>query len=139
MEKTLKHYGTIEEQALKLFVNGQELKNKKIELFRPLTHKELLEINNKEIKAIKLRQLKNYFLLTLDNLEKVIELYKELYNKTEYFEEKSIIDFNYKEWNCIRKAKNRLVRYYNEFINVFLKVKEDEKKCQKELENLRKS
>lgn len=138
MKKTLKHYQTIEEQALKLFVNGQELKNKKVELFRPLTHQELNEINNKEIKAIKLRMLKNYFLLTLDNLEKTMDLYRELYNKTEYYEEKSIIDFNYKEWNTIRKAKNRLTRYYNELIKVFFNVKEDEKKCQTELENLQK-
>lgn len=79
-----------------------------------VTYKDLLNLNKKKFKEIKLKKLKNYFKSALNDLEVVIDIYKELYCKTEYWENKSTLDFDFINWNRIRKVNGRLTRYYNE-------------------------
>lgn len=57
-------------------------------------------------------------------LKKSDILYKELINKTEYWENKATIDFNTKCWNTIRKTKGFFIRYYNELLIVKNNLKE---------------
>ena len=44
-------------------------------------------------------------------LNSVINRYKELYNKTEYYEAESTYDYNFNDWNIIKKANGKLTFY----------------------------
>lgn len=92
------------------------------------TIEELEKVNKKEFRNIKLKYLTNCLESILKEMSVAIDLYKELYNKTEYWENKYISDYMKKEWYTIRKVNGKLTRYYNE-------IKEIEERIKTEREN----
>ena len=48
----------------------------------------------------------------------VNDKYKELYHKTEYWENKSTYDFDHANWNKVKKVNGKLTRYIKELIEV---------------------
>lgn len=77
---------------------------------------------NRKFYEIKIRVLKETFKESLKNLEKVIEIYKELYHETQFYENKSTIDFRYDEWITIKKCSGWLTRKYNELLRIYKKM-----------------
>lgn len=120
-----KKFIKVEQTGLKLITaDGNEIKIKR----KPIFIEEKKQVlNNKKIKNIKIKKIINEYEEILWCLEKLIEDYKEVYNKTELFENKTPLDYETKEWNTIRKAKNRLARYYNELKKIYERKKND--KC----------
>lgn len=93
------------------------------------TIQELEKINKKEFREVKLKYLANCLESALVSMKIAIELYKELYQKTEYWEDKYISNYMKKEWYTIRKVNGKLTRYYNEIKEIIERIKrEGEKK-----------
>ena len=74
---------------------------------------------NRKFYEIKVRVLKEMFKECLINLKKAIEIYKELYHETQFYENKSTIDFNYDDWMTIKKCSGWLTRKYNELMRIY--------------------
>ena len=71
---------------------------------------------------IKIRVLKENFEICLDLLKKIIEMYKELYHETQFYEKKNTIDFDYDEWYTVKKCSGWLTRKYNELLKIYKKL-----------------
>lgn len=109
----------------KLFINSKnelQLKPKEITLFEPKSFEEMIKINKKTEYRIKVSLLESDFKTALKLLNKVIERYKELYNKTEYYEAESTYDYNFNDWNTIKKANGKLARYYNDLRKIYIQM-----------------
>lgn len=78
---------------------------------------------NRKFYKIKISVLKETFEECLKELKKVIEIYKELYHETQFYENKSTIDFEYEEWITIKKCSGWLTRKYNELLKIYKKIK----------------
>lgn len=98
-----------------------ELKNVMIE--NHISFKKRIELKQKEQRNFKLKEINRRFEIALENLKAVIDLQKELKNKTEYWENKQRYQYDFYNWNKIRKMTTFLTRYYNEL----KEIKED--KC----------
>lgn len=93
-----------------------------------LGFKEKLELNKKRLRDLKIDELLYYMENAKKYLEKADQLYKELINKTEYWENKSTIEFNTKNWNQLRKTKGFFIRYYNDLIVIKENLKEQKRR-----------
>lgn len=102
--------------------NPEELKLKSVELYEPITYKDLLKINKKKYRDLKIKILINHLEEAVKNTYYAIDLYKELKNKTEYWENESTIDFNFKDWNTIKKVNGKLTTYYKELLHIKQKL-----------------
>lgn len=100
----------------------EELNLKSVELYEPVKFDDLLKVNKKKYRNLKIINLKNMMENSLWALEKSIELYRELINKTEFWEEKSTYNFNFKDWNTLKKANGKLTRYYNDIKGIYTKI-----------------
>lgn len=105
--------------------NSNELTLKSVELYEPFTYDQILNLNKKKYRNLKINLLKTYLEETTYNLMKAIELYKELYNRTEFWEGKSTYDFNFNDWNTIKKANGKLTRYYNDIKKIEWRIKNE--------------
>lgn len=107
--------------------NSEELtlknETKTVELYKPYTYKQLCQLNKKKYMVHKVEKLKEHFDECLINLKEVIELYKECINRTEFWEEKSTYDFNFADWNTLKKANGKLTRYFNDILKIRQKVR----------------
>lgn len=97
--------------------------NKKIELYYPYTYEQILNLNKIKYRNLKIEILLNYLQQALTNLEECAERYKELINRTEFWERKSTFDFNFKDWNTIKKVNGKIIRYYNDLKKIEQKIK----------------
>lgn len=70
-------------------------------------------INKRYLKMALIKELDIKYQIILKNIESANEIYKRLYNMTELFERKSTYDFNFEDWNELKKTKGKLIRYYN--------------------------
>lgn len=89
-----------------------------ISLFEIKDYTETYQLNKKKFRDIKIQKLKNHIESCLWDLKIAIALYKELKDKTEYWERKSIIDFNFKDWNKLKKVNGKITKYYKELLEV---------------------
>lgn len=92
------------------------------------SYEDIQRANKKRILKTKIMKTIRYFDYVLGNLDCLNECYKDLYNKTEYWEEKSTLDFNKKDWDKIRKINGRLIRYYNELEDIKIRLVDKENK-----------
>ena len=106
--------------------NTKELVLKNVELYEPISFEEMLKINKKKYRNLKIKILKDYLKETLENLKYSIELYKELINRTEFWERKSTYEFNFKDWNTLKKTNGKITRYFNEIKNIYIKIEMEE-------------
>lgn len=100
----------------------EELNLKNVELYEPIKYEDLLKINKKKYRDLKIENLVTMMKNSLWSLEKSIELYKELINKTEFWEKKSTYQYNFKDWNTLKKANGKLTRYYNDIKGIYQKI-----------------
>ena len=77
----------------------------------------------KKFYEIKVNVLKNNFEECLNLLKKILEMYKELYHETQFYENKSTIDFDLRDWWTIKKCSGWLTRKYNELLEIYKKLK----------------
>ena len=104
----------------------EELTLKYVELYEPIPYGDLVNLNKKRYRNIKIQNLKNHMYSTLETLKWSIEAYKELINRTEFWEKKSTYDFNLKDWNTLKKANGKLTRYYNDIKSIYQKIESEE-------------
>lgn len=118
----------LKEEIIKGIVFQQLSLNPEIKINNPIetiSYEQLCNLNKKKIRNIKIRTLSNWLKELIRCYGKVIELYKELTIKTEYWEEKSIVNFDFKSWNKIRKARQRLTIYFNEIAEIRKKIERE--------------
>ncbi len=97
-------------------IKNFKLKNQIIdELFN---YDDLLKINKKNYRDIKIKHLKNKFMNCLHYLKEIIDDYKQLINMTEYWENGECYKFDFDSWNTIKKANGKLTRYYNDLLKI---------------------
>ena len=106
--------------------NTKELTLKNVEIYEPLTYEQILDLNKKKYRNLKIKTLKTYLEETLWNLEKAIDSYKELINRTEFWERKSTFDFNFKDWNKLKKVNGKITKYYNDVKEINIKIESEE-------------
>ena len=106
--------------------NTKELVLKNVELYEPISFEEMLKINKKKYRNLKIKILKDYLKETLENLKYSIELYKELINRTEFWERKSTYEFNFKDWNTLKKTNGKITKYFNDIKNIYIKIEMEE-------------
>ena len=102
--------------------NTKELVLKSVELYEPISFEEMIKINKKNYRNLKIKMLKENLKETLRNLKYSIDLYKELINRTEFWERKSTYEFNFKDWNTLKKTNGKITRYFNEIKNIYIKI-----------------
>lgn len=107
--------------------NSEELNLKNVELYKPYTYEQLLCLNKKKYRNLKIEQLKDKMFSSLWLLEECIELYKELINRTEFWEKRTTYEFNFNDWNTLKKANGKLTRYYNDIKKIYQKIEMEEK------------
>lgn len=78
-----------------------------------LSYEEILNLKKKKLKNIKIDYISNCLKDALKALEEAIETYKELINRTEFWEEGKPYEFNFRHWNQIKKVNGYITRYYN--------------------------
>lgn len=106
--------------------NSEELILKNVELYEPVKYEDLVKLNKKKYRNIKIKVLKDMLKECTDALKYSIELYKELINRTELWERKSTYDYNFKDWNTLKKANGKLTKYYNDIKEIEQKIKMEE-------------
>ena len=106
--------------------NTKELVLKSVELYEPISFEEMIKINKKNYRNLKIKMLKENLKETLKNLKYSIDLYKELINRTEFWERKSTYEFNFKDWNTLKKTNGKITRYFNEIKNIYIKIETEE-------------
>ena len=106
--------------------NPKVLTLKNVELYEPLSFEEICNLNKKKYRNLKIKILKENLKETLWNLEKAIDLYKELINRTEFWERKSTYEFNFKDWNKLKKVNGKITRYYNDVKEIDKKIESEE-------------
>ncbi len=106
--------------------NTKELILKSVELYEPISFKEIIKINKKKYRNLKIKILKENLEETIKCLKNSIEIYKELINRTEFWERKSTYDFNFKDWNTLKKTNGKITRYFNEIKNIYVKIETEE-------------
>lgn len=99
-------------------------KNQEIKLYTPYSYEQILNLNKIKYRNLKIEILLSYLQQALTNLEECAERYKELINRTEFWERKSTFDFNFKDWNTIKKVNGKIIRYYNDLKKIEKKIKE---------------
>lgn len=112
-------------------INNEGRKLKKSQRYiNPKLHKKLDFKLNRENKIIykkyrdlKLEILKNELIKVLNEIDNIDKEYKELINRTEFWEKKTTLDFDFDNWNTIKKVNGKLIRYYNEICNVIDNLK----------------
>ena len=107
--------------------NPKVLTLKSVELYEPLTYEQILNLNKKKYRNLKIKTLKTYLKETLWNLEKAIDSYKELINRTEFWERKSTYEFNFEDWNTLKKVNGKITKYYNDIKKIDKKIESEEK------------
>lgn len=106
--------------------NSKELILKNVTLYEPIRYEDIIKLNQKKYRNLKIIETKNKFKNCLLELKEIIENYKILINKTEFWERKSTYDFNFKDWNTLKKANGKLTRYYNEIAKIAQKIESEE-------------
>lgn len=133
-KETKKNYNVLE-MAYKVIEEDENLKYVKKEEKKEIAtriaaniicYNDTLKINKKIIRNKKVKILKGYLEEGLKNIRLSIDMYKELYKKTEFWEEKSEFEFLKKEWDTIRKVNGKLTRYYNELEQIKTKIERRE-------------
>lgn len=107
-------------------LNGKEQKRIKLCSFD-----EAQRANKKKIRDIKLDKMINELREILWIMGGLIEEYKNMYHMTELWERKSTLNFDFYNWNKLKKVNGKLTRYYNDLITVKLdleKRKNEERK-----------
>lgn len=94
-----------------------------------IEYADVLKINKKKYRNLKINFLLEKLKTVLQDMELIIDEYKILKNRTEFWENKSTYDFNFEDWNKIRKVNGHLTRYYNDLKtiknNIMKGVKDD--------------
>ena len=106
--------------------NTKELVLKSVELYKPISFEEMIKINKKKYRNLKIKMLKENLKETLRNLKYSIDLYKELINRTEFWERKSTYEFNFKDWNTLKKTNGKITRYFNDIKKIYIKIETEE-------------
>lgn len=81
-------------------------------------------VNKKEYLKKDIENLKELLESILILLGEAIYIYKKLYHKTEYWEKKSTFDFNFEDWQKIKKVNGRITKYYNDIMSIRKKIGE---------------
>lgn len=102
--------------------NSPELILKNVELYEPLTYEDILKTNKKKYRNLKIDRLLCHLDEAKTHLFYAIDLYKELKNRTEFWEGKTPLEFNFTDWNVIKKTNGRLAKYFKELIEVRRKI-----------------
>lgn len=98
--------------------NHKELKLKSVTLYEPLTYAQIININKKKYKNLLINKLTVHLENTLNELDEAIEIYSQLRNRTEFWENKNTFEFDFKSWNTIKKVTGHITRYYNDILNL---------------------
>lgn len=116
-------------KQIALWLAGELKEEEKICRAQIYTKKKQEEIkkvyNKKKVRDSKIEELITLMQCTIKNLWRANDIYKELYHKTEYWEKKSTYDFDFQNWNTIKKVNGRLTRYIKELINVKEKLENE--------------
>lgn len=83
---------------------------------REKSFRENIAINKKKILILKMRILYNDLKESIKYLTKAIDEYRELINKTEYYENDICLRFDFNIWNELKKTRGHLTRYLNGLI-----------------------
>ncbi len=106
--------------------NSNELILNKYELYQPVKFDDLINLNKKKYRNLKVKILKENLEESLRKLNKAIDGYRELINRTEFWERKSTYEFNFEDWNTLKKANGKLTRYFNEIKKIYGKIESEE-------------
>lgn len=123
-------------------LNGQEIElqydfnnktgkyTKKQRYINPNLHKKLEFKLNKENRIVykkyrdlKIEILKNELKEVIKKIDRIDKEYKELINRTEFWERKTTLEYDFDNWNIIKKVNGKLIRYYNQICNVIENLK----------------
>ena len=102
--------------------NSKELTLKSVELYEPFSYEQLLNMNKKKYRNLKIKRLINHLTNAIKEIYYAIDIYKELKDRTEYWEEKETFDFNFSDWNKIKKVNGKLTGYYKDLISIRNKI-----------------
>lgn len=94
------------------------------------TFKEYKTIKRKELLELKLKTLIYHMEQAKKYLIKADEEYRELINKTEYFEKNLCHKFNFKVWNMLRKTRGHFTRYLNNLYIIQKIIKKEKEETQ---------